>query len=248
MQEPEPIDPNASRPENAGIDLSMMETVHCPVCMAIPRYCPGHTRDHEFPGTVVPRQISKLSVYGKGGYGRFSGDPVCRFTANGERLVLLEPFSYTDRSFKVWTATKGTILDGASIPRPFWSFVGSPLRGKYVYASIIHDYECIHRENDWKSVHRMFYDACVCGGCSIPHAKTLYYAVYHFGPRWSVESLQESRGTYQVDAFDIEKVRKFIEFNPSMRDLTETHPAKIGIIRRYGKRFDARSNSGIKKG
>jgi hypothetical protein len=33
----------------------------------------------------------------------------------------------------------------------------------------------------------MFYEACRCGGVAVVTAKTMYYAVYHFGPRWRVE-------------------------------------------------------------
>ena len=30
----------------------------------------------------------------------------------------------------------------------------------------------------------MFYEACRCGGVDETEAKLMYYAVYHFGPRW----------------------------------------------------------------
>jgi hypothetical protein len=34
----------------------------------------------------------------------------------------------------------------------------------------------------------MFYEACRCGGVGAVKAKTMYYAVFHFGPRWRVET------------------------------------------------------------
>lgn len=33
----------------------------------------------------------------------------------------------------------------------------------------------------------MFFDACRCGGVGPVQANTMYYAVFHFGPRWRVE-------------------------------------------------------------
>jgi hypothetical protein len=30
----------------------------------------------------------------------------------------------------------------------------------------------------------MYYEACRCGRTNVVQAKTMYYAVYHFGPRW----------------------------------------------------------------
>ena len=33
----------------------------------------------------------------------------------------------------------------------------------------------------------MFYEACRCGGVGAVQAKTMYYAVFHFGPRWHAE-------------------------------------------------------------
>ena len=43
------------------------------------------------------------------------------------------------------------------------------------------------RDRPWQEVHRMFHDACRCGGVGAAKAATMYYAVYQFGPRWTVE-------------------------------------------------------------
>jgi hypothetical protein len=39
----------------------------------------------------------------------------------------------------------------------------------------------------WQSVHRMFYEASRLSGVGELHAKVMYLAVYHFGPRWKPE-------------------------------------------------------------
>ncbi|NBX30484.1 DUF1353 domain-containing protein, partial [bacterium] len=50
-----------------------------------------------------------------------------------------------------------------------------------------HDVACEARTREWRTVHRMFYEACRCGGVAAAEAKAMYYAVWHFGPRWRIE-------------------------------------------------------------
>ena len=40
----------------------------------------------------------------------------------------------------------------------------------------------------------MFYNACLCGGVEPLKAKTLYAAVYHFGPRWELRAIELGEG------------------------------------------------------
>ena len=53
---------------------------------------------------------------------------------------------------------------------------------------MVHDVACEERTSKWEDVHNMFYEACRCGGVSWGQAKTMYYAVYNFGPRWQVST------------------------------------------------------------
>lgn len=100
-------------------------------------------------------------------------------------MTLLEDMAYADPMGKTWVAKAGLVIDGASIPRVFWTIVGSPFNGKYRLASIVHDYFCDNRHATWEATHRMFYQACRCAGESTTHAKVLFYAVWHFGPKWA---------------------------------------------------------------
>jgi len=213
-----------------------LETIHCPVCMAQPKYCTGHDNDRNYPGVMVPRYLQSVRAFGVRGYGKFSDHPLTRLTADGERMILMEDFVYTDRSFNTWTATKGSILDGSSIPRAFWTLVGSPYRGKYRYASIVHDYYCVTRERKWRDVHRMFYEACLCSGCSEVHAKTLFYVVFHFGPRWGHVEMKLNSGGSHITSSDVVLVDEFVESEPSIKKIIEMHPLALGITRRYGRR------------
>ena len=106
-------------------------------------------------------------------------------------MRLLENFGYTDPQGKLWIAPADSIIDGASIPQVFWSFMGGPFEGKYRNASVIHDVACDRKIESWKAVHRMFYYACLCGGVAPLKAKVMYWAVYHY-KRWTPQTVYVS--------------------------------------------------------
>jgi hypothetical protein len=119
------------------------------------------------------------------GFGRFYGSPETEWDPDGRHMTLLQDFVYEDQDAKKWTASKGTTIDGASIPQAFWWIIGGPFEGKYRNASVVHDAECTSpHKNDWRAVHRMFYNASRAGGVGQLKAKIMYMAVYHCGPRW----------------------------------------------------------------
>ena len=126
--------------------------------------------------------------------GYFDGEVVASWDNDGRKMTLREDFSYIDPNNRRWVAPAGSVVDGASIPPAFWTFVGGPFEGQYRKASVVHDVGCHTMTATWEDVHRMFYDACVCGGVDEQTAKVLYYAVYHFGPRWEpvVETVVET--------------------------------------------------------
>lgn len=126
-------------------------------------------------------------------FGYFEGDVVVRWTFGkvipARGMQLLEKFAYVDPTGKRWEARKGYVVDGASIPRIFWTLVGSPYVGRYRRASVVHDYYCSMKTEPWRDVHRMFYNACLAGGVSKGKAAEMYTAVYAAallpgGPKW----------------------------------------------------------------
>ncbi len=120
-------------------------------------------------------------------WGRFVGDVVAKWEADGRDMTLVQPFAYVDPRDARWDAPAGAVVNGASIPRAFWSLIGGPFEGRFRNASVVHDVACVVRDRPWQQVHRMFHDACRCGGVGEAKAATMYYAVYQFGPRWTVE-------------------------------------------------------------
>jgi hypothetical protein len=120
-------------------------------------------------------------------WGRFVGDVVARWNDGGRDMTLVAPFAYVDPRDVAWEAPAGAVVDGASIPQAFWSFIGGPFSGAFREASVVHDVACEVRARPWRDVHRMFYEACRCGGVERLRATLMYYAVFHFGPRWRIE-------------------------------------------------------------
>jgi len=131
--------------------------------------------------------VPDAAEHATGAWGRFLGDVVAKWDANGRDMTLVDPFGYVDPHGSRWEAPAGAVVNGASIPRPFWSLIGGPFEGRFRDASVVHDVACVDRDRRWQDVHRMFYDACRCGGVGAGKAGAMYYAVYHFGPRWTVE-------------------------------------------------------------
>lgn len=126
-------------------------------------------------------------------FGSFSGNPKTEWLTddneNDRNMQMLEEFSYTDPHGRVWIAKKGDIINGASIPRPLWSTVGSPYTDDYRRASIIHDVACDTPAVDRKEADRMFYSACRAGGCNGTQASLLYVGV-RLGT-WAANNLPE---------------------------------------------------------
>ncbi len=126
-------------------------------------------------------------------YGFFSGNPTTEWTvdANGADIdmKLLQDFSYTDPAGRLWLAPKDSTVNGASIPRPLWSMVGSPYTDDYRRASVVHDVACCTLGVSRKDADVMFFSACRAGGCSPSQARILYAGV-RIGA-WASASLPE---------------------------------------------------------
>jgi len=114
-------------------------------------------------------------------YGEFSGNPVTEWlvnTSGGDRdMRLVQDFSFTDPKGRVWSAPKNSVVNGASIPRPLWSTVGSPYTDDYRRASVVHDVACDTPGVIRKEADEMFYYACLAGGCGLLEARLLYAGV-----------------------------------------------------------------------
>ncbi|MGH6707978.1 MAG: DUF1353 domain-containing protein [Bradyrhizobium sp.] len=121
-------------------------------------------------------------------FGWFPDELKVRLESDGRRMVLLNDYRFIDPGDETWTAKTGSTVDGASIPQPFWSFIGGPLDGAFRNASVIHDYFCITRTKTWQETHKAFYNGMRANGVSELKANVMYYAVLAFGPRWGLQA------------------------------------------------------------
>lgn len=133
---------------------------------------------------VVAAVLATLGAPPASAQGVFGPAPQVELSQDGRTLKLLRAFTFTDARQVRWVAPRDWVVDGASIPKPFWSFLGGPLEGLYRDASIIHDYYCDTKTRPWKQVHRAFYEGMIARGLPAAQAKLMYFAVYRFGPRW----------------------------------------------------------------
>jgi hypothetical protein len=102
-------------------------------------------------------------------------------------------------------APAGAEVDGASIPAFLWSGVGSPFVGDYRRATVVHDVECERRQEPHRAVHRMFYEAMLCDGVEAHRAKTMYFAVRVFGPKWTAEGAKIAAPPSDADLDRLER-------------------------------------------
>ena len=117
-------------------------------------------------------------------WGYYSGPVDTRWESDGRSMTLLNELRYTDPKGEVWTAPAGSKVDGASIPRSLWTFMGGPFEGKYRNASVLHDVAYEQHNRPWQDCDRMFYSAMRCSGVSAVEAGTMYYSLYKFGRHW----------------------------------------------------------------
>ena len=118
-------------------------------------------------------------------WGYYNGNVEARWENDGRTMTLMNELRYVDPDGVVWVAPAGSAVDGASIPRSLWSFMGGPFEGKYRNASVLHDVAYDQHIRPWEQCDRMFYNAMRCSGVSAVEAKTMYFALYKFGRHWN---------------------------------------------------------------
>jgi hypothetical protein len=138
-----------------------------------------------FAALVLMLLTCSSEAVGAADWGHFTGTVVTEWLPDGRKMKLREPFVYMSPTGEAWSAPKGSIVDGASIPPIVWGYVvGGPYEGKFRDASVIHDVACVVRTRSWQATHRAFYTAMLARGEDPNRAKIMYGVVYQGGPRW----------------------------------------------------------------
>ncbi|MEN3370161.1 MAG: hypothetical protein V7609_2304 [Verrucomicrobiota bacterium] len=144
-------------------------------------------------------------------------------------MTLLNELRYTDPKGIVWIAPAGSRIDGASIPRALWSFMGGPFEGKYRNGSVLHDVGYDQKNRPAAEVDRMFYNAMRCSGVSALEAKTMYYSLLRFGRHWKF-STKKAKPVLPDSSQDV--------LNPQAPRNTMLDPNEVGAIQQWIKQND----------
>ena len=115
----------------------------------------------------------------------FYGDLLLKPLKDGRNMEVAQPFGFVDSQARKWEVPAGAVSDGASIPRAFWSLIGSPFAGKFRVAAVVHDYYCKTRLRSWTDTHDTFHEIMLASGEDAQRALLMWSAVYRFGPRWT---------------------------------------------------------------
>ncbi len=172
----------------------------------------------------LDKQAKKAKVARASGWGHFSGPVETRWESDGVTMVLLNELRYTDPYGQVWVAPAGSRVDGASIPRAFWSIIGGPFEGKYRNASVLHDVAYEEQKVPPEEADLMFYNAMRCAGVGATTAKTMYYVLLRHGRHWKHRQAQPvdqapNRPTSVAPA-DVDEIQKWIRANdPSLDEI-----------------------------
>lgn len=179
-------------------------------------------------GCATTRKATDAHKVRTGGdWGYFNGPVDTRWNPDGRTMTVLTELRYTDPNGTVWTAPAGSVIDGASIPRALWTFMGGPFEGKYRNASVLHDVAYDQKNRPPAECDRMFYNAMRCSGVGAVEAKTMYYSLLRFGWHWKFKARrakavatgsarEESRPT-AVTPGDVNAIEQWIEqSNPSL--------------------------------
>lgn len=109
---------------------------------------------------------------------------------SGGKYRLVEPMKIMR-----YVVPAGFITDGASIPRFFWSLVGSPFTGKYVEVAILHDYLYSGAiDISFKEANRIFYKGMRKADVNKVKAYLMYKAVSFFGKKRFIEKRNKQVG------------------------------------------------------
>jgi len=117
-------------------------------------------------------------------YGHFKGDLEVKWLVGPSndpqwnRVQLLKELAFIDADSTLWDAPEGTVSDGATIPRPLWSVVGSPYTGPYLPAAVIHDVGCQKKTRTWEATHWAFYHAMRAAAVPVGQARIMFAGVY----------------------------------------------------------------------
>ena len=189
-----------------------------------------------FTSTAYAKVVTLSVTHPNAKYGIFSTYDlkVAPLNDGTRRVKLLEDLIFIDSKGKKWTAKKGHVVDGATIPEFFQGFIGTPYGGQYVLASVIHDVAYDEKKESWQDVHQAFYDAMLASGVEARKASLMYIAVYEASQRW---------GANQNDHLTDQKILNLVGADTiSEKDLKQITNSLVNLLQNINIQLVAPAN------
>jgi hypothetical protein len=123
--------------------------------------------------------VYKISIV-DGKFDITSNRPPLLPTAKGKGYIVTADIWVKIDDFE-FIISKGFLFDGASIPKPFWSVVGSPFEPDLMVAALIHDWLYWTRLISKDKADNYLKIALLADGVGTARANVIYRAVWAFG-------------------------------------------------------------------
>ena len=144
---------------------------------------------------------------------------------------LSSQFRFHDPNGLEWRVPPSVKVDGASIPQPFWSFIGGPFSGPYVNASVVHDYFCEVKVRTAYDTHKNFYYGMLASDVKMWKAKFMFWVVRTFGEDWKTEETVVHRYSCSENRspFSCSQVSKLEEMPTIQPDVDLASPRTLAL-------------------
>jgi hypothetical protein len=132
----------------------------------------------------------------------YVGNPEYEKANEKGHIQLCQDFCFAVDGKTFWLPS-GYLCDGASIPRPFWSIIGSPFDPEKVPAAFVHDAIYLTHAFNRSDADEILFQLLQQGGCRLRTARTMWAAVRGFAQfAWSMSASDKS---------DLAKTKNLIE-------------------------------------
>jgi hypothetical protein len=139
---------------------------------------------------------------------KFSFDtlPLCRpYAKNASYLELGDDWYFKVNGNKVWLP-RGYWYNGASIPRPFWSIIGSPFDPDYWAGALAHDWRYLTHTCTRPEADETLFQLLRQAGVGLGRARVIWGAVRSCGyPAWT---------NNKKDKADLKELRDMVAARP----------------------------------
>jgi hypothetical protein len=134
--------------------------------------------------------------------GAFQGEMVVEWLEDAfvPTVRVVEDFGYRQPGGKLWSVSRGQVLDGRCMPTLFRDLVGEPFDVRFRKSAVVYDSAARTMVEPWQDAQRMFFEASVTEGVAVRDAKVMYLLLAVQGSRWEVSGSECYGSCHEVSA------------------------------------------------